>query len=91
MLWFLAGLAIIPVITGFSGLLLKLTPGYLCGLAITEAILLTFLSIKCAFLLDKEKLADKYLKDQNKTWKEIESDAVFENAFTEAVKMKENM
>jgi len=87
-LWYLAGLATIPAIAGISGLLLKLTPAWLCGLAIVEGILIAFLSLVCAVLLDKLKLAEKYLKAQNTTWDEIESDVEFSDAFGEATEEK---
>ncbi len=90
LMWFFAGLVTLPAIAVIWGQLLKLPPVWLCGLAIVESISLAFLLFAYALLLDKFKVINTYLKDQNITWCEVVSEVEYSEAWDEAEEHAKN-
>jgi len=89
LLWFLAGIAIVPGISGIFGTLQKLSNGQLSALATLESVLLVLLLIASAILVDKITIANKYIEGNKTTWEEVEAESEYEGKFEEAAKQKD--
>ena len=85
LLWCLFGLVLIPGISGFYLVCMRLLNEVLSSLAIILLLSTLTLSISLVLLRDKFKVINKYLKDQNVTWTEVEDEVEKSEAFDEAV------
>jgi hypothetical protein len=86
LLWFLAGLTVVPCISYLVGWLTKWPLSVLYAVVLVEALFLLILAVSLLFLLDKLSIADKQLKNIGETWQELENEADFGDAFDEATK-----
>lgn len=82
-LWFLMGLAIVPVIGALFGWLAKLPPVLLCILVVMESAILIYLLFRSVILFNRIKVVNIYLKKKNITWEAVESDVMYGEAFEE--------
>ena len=81
MLLFLAGLTIVPGLSYLFGWLAKWPAPVLYVVVLIESLLLLTSIISLLFLLNRLSLANKYLKDTNTTWQELEMELETEVAF----------
>ena len=89
LLWFFAGLAAIPCISGLVGWLEKWPSWLLYAVVIIESLLLLTLSISFLFLLDKLEIANKYFKDIKYPWNHLEDHTEFDETFDKVSKENE--
>jgi glucan phosphoethanolaminetransferase (alkaline phosphatase superfamily) len=89
LLWFIFGLAISPCLCWLYEANQRLLPQVLSGAVIILVLLLLILSISLAFLQDRLKVINRYLKDQNITWDAVENDVAYSEAYDEAKKEQE--